>query len=329
MQAKQWLPYLVLILALSACGQVMTRVPPLPASPSATATLELIFLATSTSLPVPSLIPVATEPAHTPTPTPTPIIHAVEPGDTLVAIAAHYRTTSNAIQLANPGLRPELLQIGQKIIIPAGEAQAGEPFLLLESTPLPLEFRGLGFYHTPVGGLWALGEVFNPTQYLADNVQVAVALLSQWGTPLADQKGWVARDLIPPGESAPFGILFTDPPADPGGHLITLVSAETATRPSGVLTQLTSSEVQGGPAGAYFRVTGMIQNEGNQDMQEIIVLVTLYDDENRVTGFRQQKLPGPLPAGTAVQFDVRLSPGGPGTSHFVVTLAGREADFWD
>jgi membrane-bound lytic murein transglycosylase D len=46
-------------------------------------------------------------------------IHTVGYGDTLSALAAHYGISVDQISGANPGIRPQFLQIGQKIKIPA------------------------------------------------------------------------------------------------------------------------------------------------------------------------------------------------------------------
>jgi membrane-bound lytic murein transglycosylase D len=46
-------------------------------------------------------------------------IHAVAYGDTLSALAQHYRLSVDQILAANPGTKPQFLQIGQKLRIPA------------------------------------------------------------------------------------------------------------------------------------------------------------------------------------------------------------------
>jgi len=45
--------------------------------------------------------------------------HVVEPGQTLSLIAKGYDTTMAKILAANPGLKPNSLRVGQKIIVPA------------------------------------------------------------------------------------------------------------------------------------------------------------------------------------------------------------------
>lgn len=76
--------------------------------PTATATL--------TSTPLPTATATVTP---TPTPTPTPVFHQVEEGDTLLSIAVEYDLSVRALEEANQIGQDELLQIGQRLLIPA------------------------------------------------------------------------------------------------------------------------------------------------------------------------------------------------------------------
>ena len=80
---------------------------------------------TPTASPVPvaqptqptSIVAPTTAPAS---PTPSQIIHLVEAGETLSAIAAKYNTTVDTILAANPDIKdPNFISIGQEIVIPA------------------------------------------------------------------------------------------------------------------------------------------------------------------------------------------------------------------
>ncbi|MCK9536885.1 MAG: LysM peptidoglycan-binding domain-containing protein [Bacilli bacterium] len=44
--------------------------------------------------------------------------HAVRPGETLWMIARRYNTTVRAVMMANPGINPNTLRIGQIICVP-------------------------------------------------------------------------------------------------------------------------------------------------------------------------------------------------------------------
>jgi N-acetylmuramoyl-L-alanine amidase len=44
--------------------------------------------------------------------------HTIKSGDTLLAIAAQYDTTVDALRAANPGLNETALRVGEEITIP-------------------------------------------------------------------------------------------------------------------------------------------------------------------------------------------------------------------
>jgi LysM repeat protein len=54
----------------------------------------------------------------TPTPTPQPLTHVVQAGESLLAIAARYDLTVQAIVQANDLQNPDVVYIGQALIIP-------------------------------------------------------------------------------------------------------------------------------------------------------------------------------------------------------------------
>lgn len=64
--------------------------------------------------------------------------HVVKPGDTLLALAFQYGSSLSAIQTANPGIKPHLLQVGQVVKVPLldenASAQMGEA---ASSVPAP------------------------------------------------------------------------------------------------------------------------------------------------------------------------------------------------
>ena len=93
---------------------------------------------TPTASPIP---PTATPipPTLTPVPpTATPVIYVVEAGDTLSAIAKEFGVTVEALQEANAISDPRLLQVGQELTIPEGEAVITATATRAEPTPTPI-----------------------------------------------------------------------------------------------------------------------------------------------------------------------------------------------
>ena len=97
------LVHLCLILALAACRR--QTVPP-----------------TLAPTPTQAPHPTATAMLALPTPSPTPVIHVVQPGDSLSAIAFAYDVSVEALVQANNIEDTNVIRVGQKLIIPGPTA---------------------------------------------------------------------------------------------------------------------------------------------------------------------------------------------------------------
>lgn len=317
-------PCCLLALGLSAlvavgCGQIVRRPEP---SPTPTPTLSIVRLVTplphptSTAAALPTLV----LPLATPLPTATPILYTVRAGDTLIDIARRYGVSVEALRAANGNIAPERLQIGQPLIIPppAPSDPTGSNSLLLPTpTPLPLELAGLSVRETAVGSLWFLGEVHNPTNVVVEHVAVRVSLTDAGGKELEGGLVYTVLDLIPPGGRSPFGLLFPGRPAGLAGFQAALVSAEPVATLGERVPDLAVVEHNGGPLGPLYRVTGKVQNTGEVAVEEVRVVITLYDAQGAVIGFRAQTLRLHLEPGATAPFDVQAAPSGSVTRYSI------------
>ncbi|MCS7286341.1 MAG: LysM peptidoglycan-binding domain-containing protein [Anaerolineae bacterium] len=94
-------------------GRLPLRSARIVQSPSPSPTPALTVTPTYTPYPTPFI-----QPHPTPTPTPAYIIHIVQPDEGLLAIAARYGTTVEAIVKANNLQSPDLIWEGEKLLIP-------------------------------------------------------------------------------------------------------------------------------------------------------------------------------------------------------------------
>lgn len=318
------LPIVGLIL-LTACGEVVT---PEPTAETPSAATEVAVGSTPTHRPTataPILPPADTA---TPTITPTPVVHVVQQGETLQGIAFDYGVGLEALQAANNIDSPQFLQVGQELIIPVEQETNDEaPGLLLPTpTPVPFQRQGIAFYETPVGGLWGLGEVVNTTESPLTNVQLQVTLFNASGEPLVEADTFTAVELIPPGTQSPFGILFTDPPQDWASSQVTIIRGQAAGALAEAYVPMTVAEVEGRPAGSQFLVKGVAQNASADKVADrASVVVTTYDAEGAVTGFREHglTLEEGLPPGATVPFEMVFTFYGDSPADFNVIAQGR------
>ena len=314
-----WLVVLASV-ALGGCGRVLQ--PPTPTAvagvtPTASDTPRPTATRRATFTPVPAT------PSDTPTPTvtPTPIIYVIQKGDTLIPIARQFGVTVAEIQEANGITDPRRLSIGQEIIIPLQVAPG--PTVVPTPTPVALEIQGLAFHRTPVDSLWCLGEVLNLSGQPAEEVQVQVSLHDEQGQLLAKAEAFVQLDILAPGGRAPFGILFAAPPDSFAQYQTRVLSGVPSTHLGPRYPDLTLVEDWGGyldeAAGAHnYQVRGQVRNTGDADAERVVLVVTLYDEEEHVVGSRAVEIAAEVfLVGATAPFEVTLTPLGEVARHDV------------
>lgn len=307
--------------SLAGCGPQISLPTPTSLSPT-----EPVALATVTPRATFTPAPSTPIPTDSPTPTSTPIIYVLKKGDSLWSIAWEYGVSVEALQELNDVTDPRTLQIGQELIIPREEEFRTTPSTPTP-TPVPLELVNLGFYETPTGGLWCLGEIWNRSGVDAELVQIAVVLYDASRRVLMERSAFTALDIVPRDGRAPFGVLFEQKPADFAAYQTWIISGEPATHLGSRYRQLQVINHKGISADSAFVISGQVENLGNFSAREVSVVVTAYDDEGLVTGLRQVAVEDEtLAAGALSRFQVRLIPAGKETASYAVQAQGWRGD---
>lgn len=160
-----------------------------PPTPTPTTPAQPTHTPTPTGTPTPT-------PTITPTPTPLPPrAHQVQPGETLSTIAAFYDTTVEAILALNPGITPELLQVGQVLLIPPATPTPGPPPGETPSGPTPTPGPFIVHVVAPGETLLSIAEKYSVTVALiraanpdlpvgSDVIRVNQTLVIPIGTPM-------------------------------------------------------------------------------------------------------------------------------------------------
>lgn len=304
-------PCIVLVALVTGCGRPTDA--PAPTPEPLGVTLHLPTPAPRATRSIGERLPL---PTVVPAPTPTPVIHIVQPGETLIDIAQAHGVTLDALQAANGVLKPETLQIGQRLIIPlrSGTLSAtGGGLLLPTPAPLPVSVQGAALHETPVGSIVVLGEILNTSGVALENTQVRVALLSDSGEEVAVATAFTALDVIPIGGKSPFGVLFAPSGVPPGASSFTVtpIRAEASTEPGVRYMPIAVTRHEGIVDILQFKVKGTVANEGSAAANDVYVVLTTYDGAGRVTGFRQATIgDGTLPAGATAGFEISIAPNG-------------------
>ncbi|MBN1979560.1 MAG: LysM peptidoglycan-binding domain-containing protein [Anaerolineae bacterium] len=315
---------ILLAAVLTACGTVLTPQPtPGPTSTATPLPGETLAIGPAGTAPALPLADTAT-----PTVSPTPIVYVVQSGDTLLGIAMEYGVSVEAIQRANGIENPQFLRVGQELLIPTGEEEkesSSGGLLLPTPTPIPFDVQGVACYETPASSLWCLGEVVNTAPAPVTNVQMLVTLFDSDGQRMAEADTFVAADLIPPGDRAPFGVLFVDPPPGQTVPRVTTLRGEVAGELTASYVSMSAVEIEGKLSGPQFEVSGKAQNDSTErSAGRVSVTVTTYDANGFVTGFRQEavELEAPLAPGTSAPFSMLLNFHGDSPADFSIVAIG-------
>ena len=162
---------------------------------------------TRTSTATPTSTPTRT-PTSTPTPTPIPpLVHQVQEGETLIAIAVEYGTAVEAILALNPEVDPELIQVGQLLLIPAQQPTPGPTSTPEPGVPTPTPPDYVVHVVVPGDTLSSIAELYG----------ISVALIrSANDLPLDDDTIRPNQSLvIPMGTPVPSPTPTVDPNATP------------------------------------------------------------------------------------------------------------------
>ncbi|MBN2006101.1 MAG: LysM peptidoglycan-binding domain-containing protein [Anaerolineae bacterium] len=308
---------LLVLVWTTACQAIVTPPPTATPLPTATPTLRT----TAALSPSGFLTPIPPTATLTPTPSPTPVVHVVAQGDTLFGIALEYGVGMDALVQANGLDVNQYLSIGQTLVIPMDmEEEGGElsmvapvgHMILATPTPLPLDIVGATLYQTPVGGVWCMGEVANTTDGPITNMQVQVTLVTADGIPLQSSIALAAADYLAPEARAPFAVLFKSPPTGYADVHVSLLRGEAVSAITAGFVPLDVAQPSGAVSGPQYRVTGLLINNTGAAVRRMTVVVTLYNKEGQVLGYRQTVLDAEtaLPAGQSREFRILLTPQG-------------------
>lgn len=216
---RAWVP--ALLTAIVAGTQAGCAASTPPAAPSATPTL--LPLPTRTLPPVGvSLATVV--PLPTLGPSPTPRAYTVRAGDQFLRIALAFGLTREELLAANPGINPDLLSIGQQLLIPAPGAQ-NTPMPIPTPTPLPLDVAEPRCFPNAAGGVWCLATVTNSTESPVEGLSGLLTLVDRTGTALLTVPVYPPLNLVPPGRAMVLAAYLPPPVLPYERTAVTLITA--------------------------------------------------------------------------------------------------------
>jgi LysM repeat protein len=194
-----------LALAILSAGSfglfTLLNAEPDPDSVTPTATPTRIPTATPTSTPTQT-------PTSTPTPTPVPpLVHQVRQGETLIDIAVTYDTTVEEIAALNPDVNPQLINVGQVLLIPAATPTPGPTSTPEPGVPTPTPTDYIVHVVAPGDTLISIAEEYDVSVVVIraandlppddDTIRVNQSLVIPMGTPVPSPTPTVDANATP------------------------------------------------------------------------------------------------------------------------------------
>ena len=312
-------------LCLAACAPGTPATPPLP-------TVALLPMPSATPTPAVALqiATPAPPPTYTPTPTPTPVTYLVKKGDTLGGIAYTYGISVEVLQAANPAVLPAFLSIGTVLTIPVVvEGGASSVAAAASPTPLPVMLAaGPVCYPQVTGALYCLVEARNPGAAPLQSVAAQVALIGPKGEVLASQVAYSALDVILPGNGSPLAAWFPNAPPAMVAPVAQVVSAEPAIAGAAPATPLDVSAPRlatppAAGSGVLWTVTGQVKNGSAAAVASVRLVLTLYDGQKQMVGYRTAMLPVGLAVGSTEDFSISAASLGGPVEDYAIAAEGR------
>jgi LysM repeat protein len=300
-----------LALALAACAPVPAPSPvPTPkllSLPTATPTVLAALAETSAAAgaQTPATTPVI---IASPTATPTPVTHVVAAGETMLGIAINFGVSLTALQAANPTVEARFLSIGTVLVIPPPEGGfAVAATNLAPPPPAPVTFSQPVCYPQTSSGLYCLVEARNPNDAPLENVSARIILAGADGLPFASQTAFSALDLVPAGAAVPLAALFQPAPAQPPAATgVEPVSAILVSEPvsAAQAVLLDVAATPGAILGGRWSVSGSVHNPSALPLTAAWVVLSVYDSNGRLTGFRKLALANGLASDETRAFSI-------------------------
>lgn len=271
----------------------------------ATSTLRMLATPSPASATVPSI----RIPADTPiAPTATPFLHAVQEGETMIGIAVRYGVSLDDLLLANPGVDPGFLTIGQELIIPGPEGSAVGA-LLPTPTPVALQPEPVACFAVPSGSTWCITQVENTTTLPLEGLSLQMNLLDADGNTLEQIDAYAPLDILFPGERMPFAVLLEED------------NTNIAAAYARVLAAVPVQDVESRYAALDISESGLLFNADNRQAEwtgtirlgtnlpgesgMLRAMLAAYDDEGRIIGYRLYE--GDMGAAAGSEVEIALS----------------------
>jgi LysM repeat protein len=248
------------------------------------------------------------EPELTPAPSPTPLTHIVQEGETLLDIAYRYGAELNELLVANPGINPRFLSIGQPLLIPGPEGDLIGA-LAPTTTPHPVMLTPANCYRIPSGALWCLTSASHSRSGKIEGLALVISLLGDDFEPLRSEIAFSPLNLVISDQPMPMGALF-DPPVPEYSFVDLAVISSVYIEDVGdryLPVNVTLDASEKAPDGLSWSASGTIHlsDAGESDLR-LVLVAAAFSSNGDLVGFSTWEAVTQSDVELPVQFDLTI-----------------------
>lgn len=273
------------LLAALVAGTLAGCASPQP-SPAAASTVTLQPYRTST-VPPASTSDATIAPLPTAGPSPTPQAYTVRAGDQFLSIALVYGLTREELLAANPGIQPDLLSIGQQLLIPAPGGQ-GTATPIPTPTPLPIQVAEPRCFSSAAGGLWCLVSVTNTTDRALEGLSGLLTLIDRQGAALLTVPVYPPLNFVPEEGTMVLAAYLPPPVAEYERAAVVLTMAVPVQQAKSRYAELDWSVIRSQPGADRLSWEAEVEVRlpaDSANLWRVALAVLAFDDQGDVIGY--------------------------------------------
>jgi hypothetical protein len=103
---------------------------------------------------------------------------------------------------------------------------------------------------------------------------------------------------------------------------VAVVDGESLLTPTTNVLDLAVPEAEATIEEGHAAVSGLVENQSEATLAQIVVVAVFYDDQGQVTGYAQVRLDGPLAPGARLPFALDTTPPGGLTTDYRLLVQG-------
>jgi LysM repeat protein len=208
----------------------------------------------------------------------------------LLGIAIRYGIEVEDILLANPGVNPQFLRIGDALVIPG---PGGEPISALVPSPTPVTLlaSSVDCYVSQLDDLWCVAGIESESIAVV-SMTGTLALLDSQGSLITSKPVHTPLRILLPSERQPLSAVFGPPIPEYASVQLIVSGAIQVEDPESRFQHFAVDilEISKGIQSRQWKIHGVVSGVEGIELESLVVLLIALNAEGKIIGFRTVEL---------------------------------------